>query len=432
MRLVHLACPQCGAKLQLSHPNMEWVTCQYCSSTFYVQRDRAQAPPMGHPTVYYPPPTSSAAPIIAVIVGIVVLSTIASVVGIVASGASSTPSKTTSSSKFNFALASSEWLSPGPPLLTDVNGDGVVDAIMAASNSGVLAAYHGTTGQKLWTSDDVGRASTKKMALFEDRVLVESDRDLYGIDAKTGKQAWMTPLDAKVKAYCALGPGHIQVSLDDNETLRIDLATGKLTAEARRSLDDRFTSRTHGRGGYTRRTEVDNPCLPIWTNDTRDQEPRRLPEMVSTTPGGTHFGAFNPLPKVAGATVEAALLPVDGLEILLGFKNPGKIPIAVGMRGNKEIWQTPISATETRGDGTVEIATLSRGRLLTVRSPKGPWKIVATNAADGKSLWEAEIQGELGPWRSVTTSSQVVFVRHGWTLHAFAFADGRELYKLGR
>jgi hypothetical protein len=128
-----------------------------------------------------------------------------------------------------------ELSTASPPLLADLNGDGVSDWI-AAGTYGVASApqffaFDGRSGRALWETPELGSSPIKADVLSGDYFLLVQARELRAFDAGGGASAWRTALKEDVQDYCLTErPNSLRVLTQRGAMLELDLASGSLTA----------------------------------------------------------------------------------------------------------------------------------------------------------------------------------------------------------
>lgn len=101
---------------------------------------------------------------------------------------------------------------PAAPLATDD------ERVYVALASGGLLAVSADTGAQVWRAD---LETTLRPAAADDRVYVVSAQALAGLEARSGKAVWRTPLEHPVSAPLAARGGWVIAALDNGEVLAL-------------------------------------------------------------------------------------------------------------------------------------------------------------------------------------------------------------------
>lgn len=101
---------------------------------------------------------------------------------------------------------------PAAPLATDN------ERIYVALAAGGLLAVAADTGAQVWRSD---HHTTLRPAAADDRVYIVAAQSLEGLDARTGKATWQTPLEHPVSAPLVARAGWVIAALDNGEVLAL-------------------------------------------------------------------------------------------------------------------------------------------------------------------------------------------------------------------
>jgi hypothetical protein len=454
-RLVAAKCPNCGAALKLD-PRSQWVTCSYCSTSSFIQIQGQPAPtrPTGPLIVVEAPRRPSPAVVaIPVLVAIVLCGAGASVWAALSVQSSRTPSVTThtgatptTNSQPTPSPANPDSVSASDqPLLTDVNGDGALDAIVLVSRyeNGAtrtrLAACDGRSGEYRWTSDELGRSAYQlKNAIFEGALLVADDSGrLTGYRTTDGKRVWSIAIGDKIERFCgAVTAGRARIRIQDESFEDVELSTG-----ARQKVSGK------------------PDCKPANT----DERPRELghprtwksevmpPEIESYGCGSTRFmGTWNFVledrcaPRLKVDTERLAGFRPGSIGrhgtgfLIVGHKSPGsRIPMAGFAQPGRLVWNSPLPASEPLefGEGSPTKLALAGDMVVLAYTYRSGSRARATGfqIASGTRLWDVELDKALGGRpEHLAASAESVFVVGNSALLALSLADGKRRFLVGR
>lgn len=233
---VRVKCPECGATMRA---NGEVVSCTYCGTESRVQRRTqflqrpVQLPPVGpsQPKLIAVQRRSNTGLRIAIALGV--------------AGATAAPmiwsaTRALPAGASLGGIPVTETWETGHPLLVDLDGDGIEDAIGVVWLSGGrdemhLRAVSGATGKTLWESVSLGayqQVYQSRLVLADGVVLfAETDRrpHLGAYDAKTGASKWSIAPPEVVQDVCGDRDGQVRIVTKDEVEASIELATGKST-----------------------------------------------------------------------------------------------------------------------------------------------------------------------------------------------------------
>jgi outer membrane protein assembly factor BamB len=378
-------------------PAAEWVTCEYCRVSSFVQRSRAHA--------HAPPPVPAGTPVIHVQqsrnVVWVVLSVVVTVVVIIAVVAF----------EHERRLASTAFTKPAV-LIHDVNDDGAEDVVVAAVSVGGpshhLRAIDANTGRSLWKTDLLGNDG-EHVAVAGDAVLWITASKVRGFDARTGAERFIRDLPERATGLCEVGSSWLLLTAD-HKAYAIDPATGVLAP--------------------SHRSEASSPA---------SAEP-------SCAPASSTLAAFgrlvrtddSPDVRVEGMTISRLLhfgaetLPA----IVLGSRAEGShIPMLAAVRDGRTLWKLELPSTAPLDvhPGEPLAATIAAGRVYTSyhRVSTSAFTVVAVALPSGERLWETAVPREDRATLTLRANDRHVFARADWSLYALSATDGRVLWRVG-
>lgn len=413
MKGVSIKCPNCAAQLGVK-ADQDDATCTYCGTSVQVRRrskilERPLPPPTPVPGRRVVTQQRSAAP--AIIIVVILLATLIPLgVGVKACA-----------TKTGIISNSSDWEWDGVDavILTDINGDGVLDAlgrVRKLQPEDILAAgaYDGKTGKKLWTSEKLGLRGDilhTVSGLAPGLLMMGGPAgELVGISSADGSVRWRIRLAEKIDRVCeGTAPGNVVVVTADKRAQVIALADGRVEGPA-----------------------PDDTCKPLPTDDADEASADR-------DIWAWHGPHAEQVPReLEGMRVDEALHhPQSGVTIALGTKQPGTgIPmIARVTSATDATWIAmvpggdPLAAptgsaeadnTAVDGDG-VAVA-------YNVKFAHG-YRVAYFAASDGRRLWDAEMDSDM-PLSSVRMSPTHVFVSRWDGLYAFDRATGKRAYTI--
>ncbi len=449
-------CAHCGAHLVVP-AGTPFVVCQFCGTRFDAPRQGAPGfgPPQLQPgqvivtafgagpnargpggayangsvprIAYQPPASGFKGWMVALyVIPIMLFAGIGSVTSIVtsASRARIASGKTAQSLVSNpLEAASNKIMMEGysePPVLTQVNGDGVEDLIgryttydyVNSKSRLFVGAFDGATFELLWSVGpigDVGAETSVHYAVAGRNVFIADSRaNLRVYDVATGTERKSEKLSDRVEhIFAAPGPsGDAWLKMSDKKDVSYDGRTASLKPAkepawmpVKLPFPDNFDCEMHFR----------NPSLKARCT------PKRA---VPTVPG---FDTQNGL-------VEGD----DG--VAFGTKSPGtRTPMLAGFdpKTKKPRWSVPVAA-DTLGlaEGPPKVGDLVGGRVMvSYETVKGDAHVAAFDAKSGNRLWDVGMPKTTVDAMTVTASR--VYVPESRVIHIYDAALGRALGTIG-
>ncbi len=451
-RLVAAKCPNCGAALRLD-PQSQWVTCNYCATSSFIQVQGRPAPqhPTG-PMIVVDAPRGPNPALVAIPMVAMALCGAGASVWALLSQRRTTPDVavqtggTTANPRAPASPATPDSVSASDrPLLTDANADGESDAIVLVSRyeNGAtrtrLAACDGRSGGYLWQSEELGRSAYQlKNAIFEGALLAADDAGrITAYRTGNGARLWSIAVGDKVERFCeATAPGRARIRIQDESFEDVELSTGA-------------RSKVSGKPD----------CKPANT----DERPRELghprtwksevmpPEIESYGCGSTRFmGTWNfVLEDRCGPKLKVDTQRLAGLQpgsigrhdtgyLIVGYKSPGsRIPMAGFARPGKLVWSSPLPASDPLefSEGSPTKLALSGDVVVLAYTYRSGSRARATafQIVSGSRLWDVELDKALGGRpEHLAASAQSVFLVGNSALVALDLADGKQRFLVGR
>lgn len=302
--------------------------------------------------------------------------------------------------------------------VVDVDGDGVLDLVGRAQviqpeHRTLVAAWHGTTGKRMWITAPIGLRSDVLMAplaVAGQVVLISDGRGgVFGFGLADGTPLWNIRLNEKVEEFCAGPEGVVRARTADDQLHPIGVADGAVQPSAGAGPCDPLP----GDG-----TRGDRAAWQVWgwAGNNRDQVP--------TT-------------KIDGMKTDEVLYHrASGVTIALGHKTPGsRVPM--------------IAAFQWPAEDPVDIEALQRQSRETDDHNERHRLIKAASAASRAQrdrvpevLWTAPVPGvdpltvgeRSPPATQAALDAETVVVAydtrttHEYRVAAFRVADGRRLW----
>jgi hypothetical protein len=233
------------------------------------------------------------------------------------------------------------------PMLTDVNGDGIVDVVGKSripAGDAWIAAYDGRDGKVLWKTAPLSKDATPydaRRAVLLDRVIsVDALGKVQAYDLRTGTPSWAAVLTDKAARICQ-GDGVVVVETVDEQRTAFDPATG-----ARRSIAEKA------------------PCAAVPTSDADEAPTYRIV-------GWPSFGALGlpPLHALDGLAAHRALVPNGpGPRFMLGERDKGtRVAMVAAVDGKRVLWKELVPGVDpltTDVNVTTQAAAFAGDRLV--------------------------------------------------------------------
>ena len=250
------------------------------------------------------------------------------------------------------------------PLVVDVNGDGIDDAVgwarYTAGDRMKLRAISGKNGDTIWETDSVGTyiASYQSVLAISGTTIVRGATDkqpaLEAYDLKTGKKLWSAVPGEAIEQLCASAAGTIGMVTKDKQMATVELATGKIGPAAATS------------------------CTPL----VSDRE--RLPFFSSEEP---HHRV-----EIAGMSVSHVHGPTAPF-VATGHKSPGTpIPMVAAFDDNEHVlWKSEAAGHDVMQAKETKFAVGDRlvAALYDWEKDTQDPTVTVFDRATGKRLWEA-------------------------------------------
>ena len=447
VRLIDLACPSCGARIQVPK-GQEESRCEYCLSTFRMA-DRVAPPPVSAPPGHgagprVVRPRSGAVWVSTLVPLLVALGVATYYMGMfrgVVTQAESTARSATQPSSSVAGGAEATPSRPQPmvagnrqPMLYDVDGDGTLDAIVwvqypLANLATHLAAYDPKRGAQLWESEMVVDSSQDgwriESFLVGDRILLtDLGGGLRALSAKTGGEVWRAPMTERVEEVCfGDEEGVVFAVLADKRVVRVTLATGAFEPS------DHSADRTACPYAWSS-TAGENPAAPV------DQWRR--------------FGLNEP--EIDGMRVDHSLHDLaGGRAYALGTRNPGtRVPtVAAYDRTAREkkrkrrdwvkvqpLWVRAVPGIDPLkvAEGDPPTAAFADGRLYVpyelAKDTEG-WRVACIDATSGETRWDEPLPDlDTDDVQTLSASATHVFVTHWKGMSILDAATGALLHRI--
>lgn len=452
MRAIVVKCPQCGANLRVDD-SVRSVTCTYCGTASQIQqRSRVFQVPQPMPPPQYPPPAYGAHPPpyvpqvpiarqkVSPAIFVVPMVMIMGLAGAVSYFVMSVPRAVQDRVQQAADLSKQRvhW-SGGPPVITDVDGDGVGDLVgfvryVLDGDRAHLAAFSGATGARLWQSEQLGKSAdhSQTMTATSGELVyhVGDNGILHARNRKDGALLWSTPLGEKADCLCAgTAAGEVTLETADDQWWIIDAAGAKRPGPPLLRLDESGTKPENAYARFVAIGAEGAPGLCINLDNRTWSRPVQLLTMDNWTT----------MPKVPGMYPKRVVRRPGGPIVVVGYKQPGtQVPMLARVEGKKVAWTTEIpSADPLTSRSEDDIAAMTDRAIFvsyTPNSSSGPTLLAAFDLADGHRLWERPLDqgsGSLSLEAIVVTGDVVIATTWGY-LQAFAQADGAARFTVGR
>lgn len=357
-RLVPARCPTCGAGLSVA-PGAEWVTCGYCHTSSFVQREKTAAPslPQGAAVIQVREPPRSRAP-----VWLFLASVVLGIGGIAAF-------RVSSGSGFGRGVLI------GSQFLTDLNGDGTDDVVIHSLHVGdsdfCIAAIDGATGSTLWESEELLKSGQDELvAAIPGGVLVLVGGTGVALDGRTGHVRHRVSLPEKADVVCSAGQSFTVLGRDD-QFYELEATTGapRVVGKLAERHADAFTP----------------PCTPVASDHW------------SAHGGAIRSAASVDLAEPKPMSVDRVLQGVgETVELMLGARVHGSaVPMVGGRTAGRVVWTSEVPAANPLNaqEGAPLAATVAGGRAIVAyeHDSRESVSVTAFSLADGRRLWDVEL-----------------------------------------
>ncbi len=380
-------CPECNAIVPVGE-GAATATCEYCGTrariqrrTRVLQRTIALPPPMSDEPIAVARQVFKRARfwLVSVVPGFAIPAAIVAIM-------------------YLRATSSAQWMG-GAPLIVDVDGDGVDDAIglirYVHTDKITLAAYSGVNGHQLWETASLGTYDTVRHSLPElvGGVIVRRDgRTVSGYDVKTGAVRWHVRAADVVDRLCANAPGELAIRAATGEWSTVALETGAM-----------------------RPASAPDTCRRAITT-----APAEAP------PGDVH---------VEGMSVQAVLARGTGPRIAIGWRTPGSgltMLAAVDDAGGTR-WKTLI-ATDDRWVTALAPRDLALDErdvaLVYVHSTPLAPELVVFDRMTGARRFDVPLEKTTSTFDGIALTGTAVAVSQWGNLEVFDRATGREKFSI--
>lgn len=415
-------CPKCGAPL--TRVGAEWSRrCSFCNADLTIDMPVVAAPRWIPPVNNRPPPAPKKG------VGCAGFAIVFALVAMVGSGVSffALRSRTSSNDPSNPFGGSDDfqWDSQERVAVVAVPGqahEGFVgrfhrtaDGTRTGPEYVHVALFSGATFERVWTSPPLGRVSedsaaqSAHFAVAGDRVVITDVRNVARVvDLATGRALSAVQLTDRVDALCVTRAGAVWIDVSDEHPVLLDPATGRAAPGAR--PEECFATRGAGYSNYcgTGNGRFAAACVASEGN------------------------AF------AGMYTQTLLVNPAGGFVAFGVRSPGtRAPVVAAIDARGAVtWQRPLpggnlaEAAENPPDAfDVAGSTI----VATYQQRAGAMRVVALDAATGRTLWEAGVPRSQGSApRTLTVGRERVYVPHWTWLDVLDRATGAHLRTVGR
>ncbi|HTE53669.1 MAG TPA: PQQ-binding-like beta-propeller repeat protein [Kofleriaceae bacterium] len=267
MRAIQVKCPNCAAVLRVDG-DAEVVDCEYCHTQSWVQRrTRMLQIPVGLPPARAAGAASAGRAARQVVrrvaLGVSLFSTLVplAVVGVVGftvknhlhraadAMAGLVGKPPTAGRRAGAARADGgTWVGVAPPLLTDVNGDGIADLVgrvryVSDGDRAHITAVSGDTGKPLWESARIGTYSDTlqgRLAVVGDAVLFAgATGSVTAVGLADGKPRFAASLPDRPARLCRKDAASVAIETADGRWQEISLIDGAVRRARKPSSCDR-------------------------------------------------------------------------------------------------------------------------------------------------------------------------------------------------
>ena len=305
-----------------------------------------------------------------------------------------------------------------PPMLFDVDGDGVDDLVGGCRDSGSdsnywIGAFDGRNGDRQWRSQDLAWTSTGFRAVAEGIVIAaDGQGTVRALNAATGALLWTRESVGVPKQVCASSEA-VGITTDSETIHLFALGNGS-------DLDFRAP---HG------------VCGPIY-NSLSGEAPNF--QMRSVLVKGELPRHARPS-QIPGVAIDRVLVPTTGnARVVLGHATKdGTTPWAAVLAGRKILWQNPIPAGESPYEAIapLPVAAVRRERLVVPyqEANSGPRRLASFELRSGIRVWDIALNSSGNDQRSVAISrdGQVFAPSHETIVKVLSLDDGTYKYSVG-
>ncbi len=331
------------------------------------------------------------------------------------------------------AAARPDTWSASPPIVVDVDGDGVDDLVGLTRNvldgdRAQLAAHSGRDGALLWKTARLGTyADTTQALVFAAGglvVLATASGELQAFDATRGAPRWTSTLGERVRRACSDGEaGAVTVQTADERWHRIALADGARDDRVAPDVIDRRARRAALQPPAWVAAELPpGTCLPVPINEREHM------------PGLATADSWSKLPRIDGMNLERVVRRGTGPIVAIGGKHPGTaVPMLAVLDGTQARWKAVVPASDPLGArADDQHVTVSETAVFAVYESKGGPRITGFALEDGRRLWDQPLQHEhhLVLTGVMMTGDRVVVSAWG-NLQAFDAATGAPAFLVG-
>jgi outer membrane protein assembly factor BamB len=323
------------------------------------------------------------------------------------------------------------------PLLTDVDGDGNADVVVAIETSTQrskhFAVLSGRDGHELARTAALLDGEDDVLAAVLGRRLLTASRkgqlSSYGLG--DGSKQWTTALGARASTFCnPKGDESFVVVTDDQRQLAIDLTTGQQTATKAR-------------------------CSAPLTRPERGDDPRDRHDYDA--PFGTesyHCGGVTVMGSenytVADQCRVRAHVDTDRLDglvghrlwkfdrnwLVFGVRKPGAYVPMLGLLSNgKLVWKqsVPLDNPLEAREGSPQHVGLSQGLVIAayaLEKDRSQW-LTAFAVADGARRWNVALPQNIQTISNLVSSPSRVFIQASEQLILLDATSGKQLAVVG-
>jgi outer membrane protein assembly factor BamB len=305
-----------------------------------------------------------------------------------------------------------------PPMLIDVNNDGIDDLVSGCRDSSSdstywIGAFNGRHGEPLWRSQPLAWTTAGFRALATGVVMVgDGISTVRALNASTGAPMWTQKLTGVPTQVCA-SAAVVGIDTASNAIHVFDLADGS-------ELDP---SGSHGFCGPIYNTlSPDAPNFQVRDSLAEDEIPRHASSQ-----------------KISGLAIERVLIPTTGkARVVLGHATRDRaVPSVAVLADKKMLWQSPIpSALFPHGAVAATPTAAVRRECIVVpyqATVAGPRRLTSFDLRTGDRRWDVALDGfDNGGWPiAVARDGQVFVPFHGSGVKVLSLQSGTIEYFIG-